>query len=143
MLCQIVVDPISKMSCLNVASILGCRASENVDCYPKMSQIKKTCFKHKLKLKIKKEKNQFYLVQIKNSFAHFRKIKNNIKQFFFNFYFCILFFDFQGACDFLKVRTLPLVRRASGAEIADFFRILKIYVISRNAQAFKIRQKKG
>ena len=43
--------------------------------------------------KAKKEvkKNYFDLVQIKNSFAHFWKIKMNIKPFF-----CRLFFDVLG-----------------------------------------------
>ena len=36
----LLLDPKSKISCLNVSSFLGRRASENLDCYPKISQKK-------------------------------------------------------------------------------------------------------
>ena len=48
----------------------------------------------KAKNEEKKKKKYFDLVQIKKSFAHFRKIKNNTKlNLCFKFYFCRLFFD--------------------------------------------------
>ena len=41
---KLLLDPKSKISCLNVASFLGRGASENLDCYPKISN-KKTFLK--------------------------------------------------------------------------------------------------
>ena len=91
---KLLLDPKSKMACLNVVSFLGRRASENFDFYPIIS--KKNCFITFLKpvkggtysvifllrLKMKRYSKNIYfdLVQIKNSFAHFRKLKSNIKQ---------------------------------------------------------------
>ena len=82
----------------------------------------------KAKNEVKYKKIYFDLVQIKNSFGNFWKIKMNIKQICFQFSFCILFFDVLGRCHcpqvsknkywylrslwFLKIKTLPCVRRA-------------------------------
>ena len=71
----------------------------------------------------------------KNSFAHFWKIKMNINKKNFKFSFCILFLDVLGRClkvfkkilifkvpvIFLKLKTLPRVRRARAAKIANFW----------------------
>ena len=91
---KLLLDHNSKISCLNVAYFLDRRA--NLACYPKIS--KKICFKPFRSLQqggaysliCFKAKNYFDLVQIINSFAHFWKIKINIKQ---NFLFYFLFVD--------------------------------------------------
>ena len=159
---KLLLDPNSKISCLNVASFLGRKAFENLDCYPKSTTkiIKKHFWKLRqgrtmslICLKAKNEvnfkKNYFDLVQIKISFAHFWKIKMNIKQIFvFKFSFCRLFFDVSGRClqvfQKILIFKVPMIFwkwKLCGACDAlprgrncRFFGIefLKIYLISRN-----------
>ena len=148
---KLLLDPNSKISCLNVASFLGRKAFENLDCYPKSTTkiIKKhfwklrqgrtmslICLKAKNEVNLKK--NYFDLVQIKISFAHFWKIKMNIKQILFaNFLFvdCSLMYQ-EGVYKFSKkywfLRSLWFFEnenfaahatRSRAAEIADFLEL--------------------
>ena len=101
------LNPNSKIACLNVASFLGRRASENFKSYHKISKIifVNTFFQPETggsvffdffiaKNEEKFKNNIFFdLVQIKNSFAHFRKIKNILNKFVSQLYCCRLFFD--------------------------------------------------
>ena len=41
---KLLKDPNSKISCLYIDSFLGRKASENVDCYPKMTTTTKCCY---------------------------------------------------------------------------------------------------
>ena len=101
--------PIPKFHVLrNVASFLGCKAVENLGCYPKINNNTNNFLTFlkpatgedvffdffKAKNKVKLKKIYFDLVKIKNRFAHFWKIKKNNKQFFLNFLFvdCFLMY---------------------------------------------------
>ena len=153
------IGPNSKISCLYVASFLGRRVSENLDCYPKM-RTKNVFIEFFLRFHLKqyiffslfKSKNWRYTS--KKCFYYFLEqkpfwpfLENKIKyltNFNFKFYWWLLFYDIlerilqifnKDKYSFLtnNIQTLLRVRRTHG-EIRRFFGIyhLKIYLISRN-----------
>ena len=92
---KLLLDPNSKISCLNVASFLGRKAFENLDCYPKINNNNKIVkpfwslrqggmYFLKAKNKVKFKKKLFWPCtdQKQLQYAYFWKIKMNIKQFF-------------------------------------------------------------
>ena len=116
---KLLLDPNSKISCLSVASFLGSRASEYLDCCPKMSKkhffywkffkvspVTKMFFFSLFKSENWRDRSKYYLLDQK-PFCQILEYKKYFTLFNFKFYCCRLFFDIlyeEGFCKFKKRR---------------------------------------